>query len=310
MLSRKKTIVAIAIPHIALAVLLALVLLAPKSRPGVRPCLPFVAGILIMEALYLWALVRKLRRGGPVTGPCDLILFLWSLLSLWELYTSVLNLGHPVLVPAPENVFDTFREQWRLLALNVAYSLQLLVVGLVIGLTLAVILGMFTGWYPRLRAFAYPIANVMAPIPPVVFSPYLVALMPTFRSASALVIVLGVFWPTYLSTINRVTGMEPQLLDLAKTFQPDNWTMIWQILFPYLLPATVSGLRVTVTTSLLMLNFAELMGATHGMGYYVQNSVTYANYAHALAGIGVIGVVVTLLSWGVGRLQRVLIPWR
>ena len=44
-------------------------------------------------------------------------------------------------------------------------------------LTAAVLLGLVAGWVPRIRAFAYPIANVMAPIPAIVISPYLVALM-------------------------------------------------------------------------------------------------------------------------------------
>ena len=83
-----------------------------------------------------------------------------------------------------------------------------------------------------------------------------------------------------------------------------------KILLPYILPGVVSGLKVSLTTSLLMLNFAELMGATHGMGFYVQNSITYANYTHAVAGIFVIGIVVTILSAMVGWLQKNLIKWR
>ena len=156
----------------------------------------------------------------------------------------------------------------------------------------------------------YPIANVMAPIPPVVISPYLVALMPSFRSASMLVIVLGVFWPTFLTTINRVGAIEPQILDAARTLEPSTPVMLFRILLPYVLPGIVSGLKVSMTTSLLMLNFAELMGATHGMGYYVQNSIAYANYAHAVAGILVIGAVVTVLSAAVTWLQGHLIRWQ
>ena len=90
---------------------------------------------------------------------------------------------------------------------------------------------------------------------------------------------------------------------------PGTGTMIGRILLPYILPGVVSGLKVSMTTSLLMLNFAELMGATHGMGYYVQNSITYANYTHAVAGILVIGMVVTVLSALVTQLQARLIKW-
>lgn len=295
--------------HLLLLVLLYEIMFVPNQRTTVRDYDALLVGIAVIEALFLFALWYCKRRGTLSTGPFDIILAVWLLMIVWELTTSVLNVAHPVLVPCPENVFDTFRKQWSLLLLNVGYSMELLLLGFALGLTAAVLLGLVAGWVPRIRAFAYPIANVMAPIPAIVISPYLVALMPTFRSASLVVIILGIFWPTFLTTVNRVQNMEVQILDSARTLQPSTMTMLTRILLPYILPGAISGLRVSMTTSLLMLNFAELMGATHGMGYYVQNSITYANYTHAVAGIFVIGIVVTILNFLVGKLQKWAIRW-
>ena len=295
--------------HLLLLVLLYEIMFVPNQRTTVRGYDALLVGIAVIEALFLFALWYCKRRGTLSTGPFDIILAVWLLMIVWELTTSVLNVAHPVLVPCPENVFDTFRKQWSLLLLNVGYSMELLLLGFALGLTAAVLLGLVAGWVPRIRAFAYPIANVMAPIPAIVISPYLVALMPTFRSASLVVIILGIFWPTFLTTVNRVQNMEVQILDSARTLQPSTMTMLTRILLPYILPGVISGLRVSMTTSLLMLNFAELMGATHGMGYYVQNSITYANYTHAVAGIFVIGIVVTILNFLVGKLQKWAIRW-
>lgn len=295
--------------HLLLLVLLYEIMFVPNQRTTVRDYDALLVGIAVIEALFLFALWYCKRRGTLSTGPFDIILAVWLLMIVWELTTSVLNVAHPVLLPCPENVFDTFRKQWSLLLLNVGYSMELLLLGFALGLTAAVLLGLVAGWVPRIRAFAYPIANVMAPIPAIVISPYLVALMPTFRSASLVVIILGIFWPTFLTTVNRVQNMEVQILDSARTLQPSTMTMLTRILLPYILPGVISGLRVSMTTSLLMLNFAELMGATHGMGYYVQNSITYANYTHAVAGIFVIGIVVTILNFLVGKLQKWAIRW-
>ena len=88
-----------------------------------------------------------------------------------------------------------------------------------------------------------------------------------------------------------------------------DWEMVWKILLPYVFPSVIMGLKVSVTTSLLMLNFAELMGASHGMGYYIQNSITYANYTHAIAGIICVGVVVTLINKLVVLVQKKYICW-
>lgn len=297
------------IAHACLAILVAAVVCLPNRRETTRGYVPLLVGIALIEGIFLASAARSRKRAHPGQGPYDIITFLWIVFIAWELATSVCNVAHPVLVPSPENVFDTFRQQWRTLLLNALYSLRLLLAGFSLGLLSAVLLGLIAGWIPRLRQFAYPVANVMAPIPAVVFSPYLVALMPSFRSASLIVIVLGVFWPTFLGTVNRVAAIEPQILDGARMLDLSDATMIFRVLLPCILPGIVSGLKVSMTTSLLMLNYAELMGATHGMGYYVQNSIAYANYTNAVAGIVVIGVVVTLLNALLTKVQSSVIKW-
>ena len=309
MKTRSKHQIELVIVHILLLTLIAVIVLLPNQRATTRNAFALLMGIGIIECLFLVALFRKHHRQAPIEGMLDIMIFVWGVFILWELATSVYNIAHPVLVPAPENVFDTFRIQWRIMFLNVFYSMQLLLTGFFTGLSLAVVFGLFAGWIPRIRNFVSPIAHVMAPIPAVVFSPYLVSLMPTFRSASIVVIVLGVFWPTLMGTIQRITTIEPQILDSARMLKPGTATMVWKILLPYITPGIISGLKVSMTTSLLMLNYAELMGATHGMGYYVQNSITYANYTHAVAGIIVIGLVVTVLSFLVTKIQTHLIQW-
>ena len=296
--------------HVLFLVLIGIVMFVPNHRTTTRAYTSMMVGLCLIEALFLFAVARGKKSGKLGTGAFDIIGFVWLFLIVWELTTSKYNVAHPVLIPCPENVFDTFYQQWDRMLLNVGYSLQLLLLGFSLGLVAAVLCGLFAGWLPRLRAFAYPIANILAPIPPIVISPYLVSLMPTFRSASLIVIVLGVFWPLFLTTVNRIQGMEQEILDSARMLNPSTPTMIFKILLPYILPGVVSSLKVSLTTSMLMLNFAELMGATHGMGYYVQNSITYANYTHAVAGIIVIGIVVTVLNFLVGKLQKWAIRWK
>ena len=296
--------------HLLLLVLICTIVFMPNRRPTTGAYNSLLIAIGIIEVIFLFKIFRMKGNGASEAGSCDIMIFVWLVFIIWELATSVYNVAHPVLIPCPENVFDTFGKQWQKMLLNIFYSMQLLLVGFFLGLVIAVILGLFAGWIPRIKNFAYPIANVMAPIPAIVFSPYLVSLMPSFRSASVVVIILGVFWPTFLTTINRISAIEPQILDSARMLCLGNMAMIWKVLLPYILPGIVSGLRVSMTSSLLMLNFAELMGATHGMGYYVQNSITYANYTHAVAGIVVIGIVVTVLSRIVTKVQASAIKWR
>lgn len=57
---------------------------------------------------------------------------------------------------------------------------------------------------------------MISPIPPLVYTPYVVAVMPTFKIASIFVIFSAVFWPTFQTMIARVSGMDPKIIQSAK----------------------------------------------------------------------------------------------
>lgn len=293
---------------LAQLVLLALVVvvLLPGRRAG-GSVLPFLAALGIIELLNIIKWVRRPERRRS-TG--DLLVFIYLALLLWELGTTQLNLLHPVLFPTPEEVFAVFPAQAGVMLGGVFASLQLLLVGVVVGTVLGVLLGLVVGWNKRLTGLFYPVAQVMAPIPPVVYAPYLVAIMPSFRSASALVVFLGIFFPTFLGSILRVHAIEPRILDSARSLNVRGATMLGSILLPYVLPGVVSGLKVTLSTSIMLLIFAEMMGATSGMGYYIINYVHYANYTNVVAGIILVGVVVVVLNRLVELVQKRAIPWQ
>jgi NitT/TauT family transport system permease protein len=262
--------------------------------------------IAVMECLYL---IRIIRHREQLRAASDLMVLLWGFLILWECAVTKLALMHPVLVPAPENVFQVFADDRKVIAAGVFSSLRLFLGSMIAGLAAGMAAGLICGWIRRLRDIFHPIASVLAPIPPTVFAPYVVALMPTFRSASAVVLMLGIFWPTFLGMIVRIDGMDKGIMDSARAMNLSNASMILEVLFPYAFAGVVGSLKVTFTTGIMLLTFAEMMGATSGMGYYIVNYNTYGNYTKVVAGIIVVGIVVTVFNKCIDVLQKKLIVW-
>jgi len=291
--------------HVLLVALLVTILL-PGAKDVESPA-ALLAGIGLIEGYYLYRLYRYPEKR---SSESDILTILWALFLIWEIAVTKLDLCHPVLVPALENIFDVFRTDWVEMLWGVLNSLELLLIGVFVGLVLGTLLGLICGWNQRLKEIFFPIANVLAPIPSIVFAPYVIAIMPTFRSASVVVILLGIFWPTFLKTILSVESVDRNIIDSARTLELSGASMIFQVLLPYSWPSIIGGLKVTMTTAVMMLTFAEMMGSTVGMGYYIVNYNTYGNYTKVIAGIIVVALVVTLLSALVNFIQKRAVKWQ
>lgn len=306
----KASIAQFACAHALLAALVAVVIFMPNARTVAASYYPLLVGIAAIELLYLVMLALKRRRGRMSTGPTDIITLVWVLFLAWELCSTKLDVAPPVIVPTPEATFDVFVVQCDVILADISASMVVLAGGYVGGLLLGTALGVVCGWIPRLREMFYPIANVLAPIPPTVFAPYLIVLLPTFRSASIFIVLLGVFWPQFLSTVLRTSSLDINLLNNARMLGIRNFTMITSVILPYIMPGLLSGLRVSLTTAFLMLTFAEMIGANSGIGFFITNNNIYANYAGVIAGIMVCGVVVTVLSFCTAWIQKRFTTWR
>lgn len=309
---RRKCRTMIAVSHVLLIVLIAIALVPGAKK--VPSCLPFLMSIALIELFYLSRVFKHEEDGAGrqtknVVSASWIVIVVWTLLALWDLMTTKLALMHPVLVPAPEAVFNVFATQWKDLLVHIGASIQLLLMGAATSILAGVLLGAMVGWTPSLRDVLAPIARVLAPIPSIVFAPYLVALLPTFRLASATVIFLGLFWPTFLGTITRVSSMDRRIIESARMLELSKWEMVRSVILPYLIPGILSGLNAQLTAAIMMLTFAEMLGAKSGLGYYIINYTNFANYVNVLAGIITVGIVVTLLNWLINLLKEHAVKW-
>ncbi|MBQ6453244.1 MAG: ABC transporter permease subunit [Coriobacteriales bacterium] len=267
---------------------------------------PFIVATVIIEALFLWHYLPKSKRK---PSSCYIVIIVWVLLIVWELVSTDLGLTHPVLIPLPENVFAVFSNKTPELMRNIKSSLTLFAEGFLTAIVVGNLLGLIVGWLPRVRETVYPIARVLAPVPAIVFTPYLIFLLPSFRMAAAMVIFLGIFWSTMLNTILRIEAMDKRIVDTAKMLGVGTGTMIFKVLLPYLYPSIAKGLKLQLPSAMLIMVMSEMYGATSGLGYFIINYTNYANYTNVVAGIILVGIVVTVLDWLVTLFVKKTVRW-
>lgn len=239
-----------------------------------------------------------------VAGVVFVILGIWTICSV---KTGLLNTK---LFPAPGVVFIQIVTDYQKILGGIGSSLGIIVEGMVLGGVAALILGLALGVNARVGTSTEKVVAFFSAIPPIVYIPYAIALLPAFRAASVLVIVLATFWPVLTGTLAGVRSVDGRAIDSARVLNLKTPTLLARVILPGSLPLIFNGLNIGLCLSFILLTSAEMIGGTSGMGWYVKYYSDFGDYTRILAGIIVIGVVITLISVLFGKLQKHFLRWR
>jgi len=289
--------------------ILALLLeLIPSKREGVQP-LPYILVVVFLEFIYvLNGILRRDKEKIQTAG--DITAIVLGLLILWELFTTKTDWAAKFLFPSPAEVFFLFVSELPALLKGLVSSLELLFGGYVLALVLAIPLALVTGWRKRLYRAVSPLTKVLGPIPPIVYIPYAIALLPTFKASSIFIIFIGAFWPIFINTLNGVFNVEKRMIDSARALNVDEKSMLFQVILPAALPSIISGATIGLVLSFILLTAAEMIGATSGLGWYVKYFSDFVDYSRVIVGILFIGLVVSVITFLFDRLEGYLLRWR
>ena len=259
--------------------------------------------IALLRCLTVWGKARR-------TAIVDVTVVLESFLLAWQLATSNWPVLNRVLFPTPDAVLRLFFSELKDMAHGMLSSLYLLGTAYLLALVTAIPGGLLVGNSPRLRNAAEPFSKVLSAIPPIVYIPYAIALLPSFSAASIFVIWSGAFWPIFVSTIAGVVNIPETLLDSARMLHLGKKTFIFKVLLPGAMPSILTGASLGLVFSFLLLTAAELIGATEGLGWYVKNFSDFADYTRVIVGIIFIGIVITAIAAGFKRIEKRILRYK
>jgi len=267
-------------------------------------------GVVIgIEVLALLLSIKKLSKKDRQLF-VDIFCVIEVFFIAWTLLTAKTGLADANYFPAPGQVFAEMASDWSKILINIGSSLGVIAQGFILGIVLAIPLGLFFGSSSRYSKTAEYIAVFLAAIPPIVYIPYGIRLLPSFRAAAVFVIFLATFWPTLVSAMSGAGSVERRILDSARALGVAKPTMLFRIVLPASLPSVFNGMGIGLTISFILLTSAEMIGMGKGMGYYVKDASDFGNFTKVVVGIVVIGVVITAITVLFGKLKAHLLRWK
>jgi NitT/TauT family transport system permease protein len=216
---------------------------------------------------------ERMRRGAVMS-----IALLVVFLAAWQWGPKLL--GIPVfIVPPLSDVFKEFLRMWQFndLAFHTGVTTVEVIAGFVIGSLLGAAIGYLLGVSPTAEIALSPYILALQIAPKVAFAPLFTLWLGFSIYPKILVAVLIVFFPVLVNVMTAVRGIDPDLINLARSFKARRAQIFWKIEFPASMPPFLAGLRIGSTLAVVGVVVGELVGGNSGLGYLLSFGEGQAN---------------------------------
>jgi ABC-type nitrate/sulfonate/bicarbonate transport system permease component len=173
----------------------------------------------------------------------------------------------------------------------------------------AVPVGIAMGWSRRIHAQLDPVVEVLRPIPPLAWIPLSILWFGIGDQQNEFIIFLGMFFPILINTIDGVKSIEPNLIRAARALGAREHNLLTRIVLRAALPRIVTGIRIGLGVGWMALVAAELVGASSGLGFMINDARSVLRTDIIVVGMLTIGVTGLAIDLGLRFAMRRLMPW-
>ncbi len=232
------------------------------------------------------------------------------LLALWQLGASTGVLSSTVL----PNPLDIGRAAYRLsasgeLLTNMEVSTLRALAGLVVGGGIGLAFGVANGLSRWSDTFTDTTLQMVRNVPHLALIPLVIVWFGIDEGAKLFLVALGVFFPIYLNTLHGIRAVDPQLVEMGRSYGMGPATLFRRIIWPGALPSIFVGLRYALGITWLTLIVAETIAAQSGIGYMAMQAREFMQTDVIVLAILIYAVLGKGADSIVRVLERVFLSW-
>jgi NitT/TauT family transport system permease protein len=138
--------------------------------------------------------------------------------------------------------------------------------------------------------------------PMVALIPFILSMMGFGFVPKVLVVFLFAVFPILYNTVEGARSIRPELIEVARSFRSNEWALWRDVMVPYTLPFTMTGVRQAIGRGLVGMVAAEFFLSSTGLGQIIMTASQNFDTAGVFASILIIG----LIGVGLMRLGRTL----
>ena len=196
------------------------------------------------------------------------------------------------------------------LALNVGVSLARVAAGLAIGVTIGGMLAILAGLSRLGEDIIDAPMQMLRTLPFLALVPLFILWLGIGETPKIALVALGAAFPIYLNLFSGIRGVDPKLVEMARTFGLDRAGLVRHVILPGALPAALTGLRFSLGVAWLSLVVAEQINAHSGIGYMINDARDFLRTDVIMVGLVLYALLGLAVDTIVRTFERRLLAWR
>ncbi|WP_438354698.1 ABC transporter permease [Microbacterium sp. CJ88] len=218
-------------------------------------------------------------------------------LGAWQ-YVTASGIMPPYRLPSPATVVAAAGELiqrgelWR----HIAISVQRVVIGFAIGSLIGLFFAAVVGLSRAGAVLFAPILVGIRAVPSLAWVPLLILWFQVGEESKIILITIGAFFPVYTTVASALRHVDPLLVEAGRAFGLRGWSLFRTVQLPAVVPSVVAGLRLALAQAWLFLVAAELLGASMGVGWLLNDSAQNGRVDRIIMAIVLLALLGTITN--------------
>lgn len=180
-------------------------------------------------------------------------------------------------------------------------------VSLLIGVLVAVPLGILLTRFPRQAGPVIAVVSVFQTVPSLVFFALMLPLLGIGMTPALTVLSLYSLLPILRNTYVGLRSVDPSLIDAARGQGMTSWELLYMVELPLTAPVIVTGIRLSAVYLVSWATIASLIGAG-GLGDLIFSGIDSYDTSLLLAGAVPTALLALIIGFLFGLLRRLVTP--
>jgi len=238
------------------------------------------------------------------------------ILGTWQLAVFV-DFVNPVLLGEPIGIIGKIGDMLageqvysRTIYDHLGATLQVIVIGYVLGSTAAIVLGFAFGRSRSLRRVFEPLLLAVASIPKIAIAPLIVIILGIGGASRIAIVFIEVYFIVFFNTIQGVYAVEEEFVQIARIMGASRLRALRDIVLPAAVPDILLGLRLGVPFAMTGAVLGEFIASNLGIGWLILYSGATLEADSLWAGLVFLVATTWVLSIAIGAVERRLLRWQ